>query len=129
MISYGGYTCGIFFPLYLYIFLARFIALKIDCAVVCLSFDVKMARFANFFIIIIMLNLNVFFSLDVMYYSYYFLLPREQFFSLSVVWRCIVNSPLARGLYLPRQHYTKKKFPHEKTIIEYITIGLWFYVT
>jgi hypothetical protein len=86
MISYGGYTCGIFFPLYFYIFLARIIALKIDCAVVCSSFDVKMARFANFVIIIIMLNLNVFFSLDVMYYSYYFLLPREQFFSLSAVW-------------------------------------------
>ena len=86
MISYGGYACGIFFPLYFYIFLARIIALKIDCAVVCSSFDVKMARFANFVIIIIMLNLNVFFSLDVMYYSYYFLLPREQFFSLSAVW-------------------------------------------
>jgi len=45
-----------------------------------------MARFANFDISITMLNLNLyFFSLDVMYYSYYFLLPREQF-SLIVVW-------------------------------------------
>jgi len=67
-----------------------------------------MARFANFDISITMLNLNLyFFSLDVMYYSYYFLLPREQF-SLIVVWWCIVHSPLARGLYLTRQHYTKK---------------------
>jgi hypothetical protein len=39
------------FHLYFYIFLARFIALKIDCAVVCLLFAVKMARFANFVII------------------------------------------------------------------------------
>ena len=117
------------FQLYFYIFLARFIALKIDCAVVCLLFAVKMARFANFIIIIIMLNLNVFFSLDVVYYSYYFLLPREHFFFLKC---CLVMySALAVGSgTIPHQTtLCKKKFPHEKTIIEYITIGLWFYVT
>jgi hypothetical protein len=32
----------------------------------------------------------------------------SSFFPLSVVWWCIVNSPLVRRLYLTRQHYTKK---------------------
>jgi hypothetical protein len=45
------------------IFLARFTSLKIDGAVVCLSLAVNMARFRNFVITIIMLNLSVFFLL------------------------------------------------------------------
>ena len=116
MLSYGNFYSLKWFPmgaihveyifqLYFYIFLARFIALKIDCAVVCLLFAVKMARFANFIIIIIMLNLNVFFSLDVVYYSYYFLLPREHFFFLKC---CLVMySELAVG---------SETIPHQTTL-------------
>jgi hypothetical protein len=73
MLSYGNFYSVKWFPmgaihmeniyqLNFYIFSARFIALKTDCAVVCLLIAVKMARFANFIIIIIMLNLNVFFG-------------------------------------------------------------------
>ena len=92
------------FSSYFYInFCAKFISLKIDGVVVCVSLAVNIVRFNNVVIIIIKLNLSVFF----------FYVQNEMSYTRhSIVFSLGYNFPI------PDQITLGKQFPQHKAIME-----------